>query len=154
MAWAEPLTATADTSVRGIVTVRCRDASRLLVAEVLYKYDLASGCSFLGEISLRSRDASVRQQTRALALMIRECVRSALELGLTTYHAEILPNMDVFARLVAGSNKPRTRSGLSLAQGSLAELSQLVDERQLPDGRLKFATPTDEQRIADDAPVR
>ncbi len=103
--WPEPLTA--DTTLTGehTFTVTTRAGDGRAVAQVLALHNTDAGYGLFGEMQIIDPNGGPRQRVRALALLVRQALHTAADLGITRAHTDVdatRPALLDFARRMAG----------------------------------------------------
>jgi len=103
--WPEPLTPETVTPKPYTALIRVRAGDGTVVARVLALYNLDAGYALFGEMQIIARDGGPKQRVRALALLVRQALHTAADLGITRAHTDVdaaRPALLDFARRMAG----------------------------------------------------
>jgi hypothetical protein len=103
--WAEPLTVTATQTRDAEYVVGVHAGDGTLVAMVAVATGARNRCGYFGEMNVLDDNGGTRQRLRALALLVREAIRYAAQLGITHGETDVAldrPVLRAFAEKMSG----------------------------------------------------
>jgi hypothetical protein len=136
--WPEPLSADVARLTPTLVLIRARDGQGNAIAGVLAAHGPTS--AVFGEMTVTDRNGGPRQRVRALALMVREALRYAAEIGIRDAYTDVdetRPALLAFARRIAGRAGERTRPRHARIGGQIYDMRSAALNASDADGKFR-----------------
>lgn len=145
--WPEPLTARAVPTGRYSVDVIAVAGDGRTVAAVPCAHNAAAGWGVFGEMRILDSGGAPRQRVRALALLVREALSYAGELGITHVRTETPARLEAFAARMCGLAPQPLPGGRRVFSGELQAARTAALAASDGEGRLRGITPEEEEEI-------
>jgi len=138
MTWPEPLAArTRDTDAGYNVIITAGDGTRVAGLQIDVYGAGRRKNALCGALRITDNNGAARQRVRALALLMREALRHAVELGVVYARADATPDMVQLAKRVTG-HQPRREQPVAttIFTGKIIDWWQHASEATDGDGNV------------------